>query len=81
MRYPYVYERSANQAARGTRPEPSADYGPAVRATIAAVPDLLRQAEAIGAVSLARYLGQALSETGGIVRQMPPRGSAVPYQF
>ena len=71
MRRPHVYERSATRAARVPRPEPSDDYGPAARATLAAVPDLLRQAEAAGAVTLARYLGQALSEAEGIVRRGP----------
>ena len=69
MRRPHVYERSATRAARGSRPEPSDDYVPAARATLAAVPDLLRQAEAAGAVVLARCLGQALSEAEGIVKR------------
>ena len=69
MRRPHVYERSATRAARGPRPEPSDDYGPAARAVLAALPDLLRQAEAAGAVALARHLGQALSEAEGIVRR------------
>ena len=71
MRRPHVYERSATRAARGSRPEASADYGPAARATLAVVPDLLRQAEACGAVTLARFLGQALTEAEGIVRRAP----------
>ncbi len=71
MRRPHVHERSATGAVRGHLPDPSDDYGPAARATIAAVPDLLRQAEAVGAVVLARHLGQALSEAEGIVRWAP----------
>ncbi len=73
MRRPHVYERSATRAARGPRPDPSGDYGPAAVATIAFVPELLRQAEAAGAVALARYLGQALSEAEGIVRRASHR--------
>ena len=53
----------------GSRPEPVDDYGPVARATLAAVPDLLRQAEAAGAVTLARFLGQALTEAEGILRR------------
>jgi hypothetical protein len=49
--------------------ESGADYGLAARAVLAAVPDLFRQAEAAGAVTLARYLGQALTEAEGIVRR------------
>ncbi len=71
MRRPHVHERSATGAARGHLPDPSDDYGPAARATLAAVPDLLRQAEAVGSVVLARHLGQALSEAEGIVRWAP----------
>ena len=71
MRRPHVYERSATRAARGTRPERSDDYWQAARATITAVPDLLRQAEAAGAVTLARFLGQPLTEAEGIVRRAP----------
>ncbi len=74
MRRPHVYERSATRVARGRRAEPVEDYGPAVRATLAVVPDLLRQAEAAGAVTLARFLGQALTEAEGIVR----RGEVLP---
>ena len=69
MRRPHVYERSATRAARGPRPEPSDDYGPAARAVIGAVPALLREAEAAGATVLARFLGQALTEAEGIVRR------------
>ena len=69
MRRPHVYERSATRAARGSRPEPVDDYGPAARATLVAVPELLRQAEAAGAVTLARFLGQALTEAEGILRR------------
>ncbi|WP_207210935.1 hypothetical protein [Lichenibacterium minor] len=49
--------------------ESSADYGPAARAALAVLPALLREAEAAGAVALARYLGQALTEAEGIVRR------------
>ena len=71
MRRPHVYERSATRAGRGTRPEPSNDYGPAARAAVVGLPDLLRQAEACGAVTLARLLGQAFTEAEGIVRRAP----------
>ena len=71
MRRPHVYERSATRVGPGPCPEPSDDYGPAARAVLASVPDLLRQAEAAGAGVLARYLGQALSEAEGIVRRAP----------
>ena len=71
MRRPHVYERSATRSGRGTRPEPSNDYGPAARAAVVGPPDLLRQAEACGAVTLARFLGQALTEAEGIVRRAP----------
>ena len=40
-------------------------------ATISAVPDLLEQAEAAGAVTLVRLLWQALTEAKGIVRRAP----------
>ncbi len=69
MRRPHVYERSATRAARGPRPEPSDDYVPAARAVLEIVPALLREAEAAGAIVLARYLGQALTEADGIVRR------------
>ena len=49
--------------------ESGADYGLAARAVLAAVPDLLQQAEVCGAVTLARFLGHALSEAEGIVRR------------
>lgn len=51
MRCPHVYERSATRVVRGRRAEPVDDYGSAARATLAAVPDLLRQAEALGAIA------------------------------
>ncbi len=76
MRRPHVYERSATGAARGHLPDPSDDYGPAARATLAAVPDLLRQSEAAGAIALARHLGQALTKTEGIVRRTRSRRCA-----
>ncbi len=69
MHRPHVYERSATRAARGSRSKLSADYGPAAKATVAAVPDLLRQAETAGDVALARHLEQALIEAEGIVRR------------
>ena len=71
MRRSHVYERSVPRAGRGTRPEPSEDYGSAARAAVVGRPDLLRQAEACGAVTLARFLGQALTEAEGIVRRVP----------
>ncbi len=69
MRRPHVYERSATRAGRGARSDAAGDYGPAAVSAIAALPELLRQAEAVGAIVLARYLGQALSEAEGIVRR------------
>ncbi len=71
MYRPYVYERSATRAARGHLPKPADDYVPAARATIAAVSDLLRQPEAVGAIALVRHLGQAFTEAEGIVRLLP----------
>ena len=71
MRRPHVYERASPRARRDGEQESGADYVPAARAVLAAVPDLLRQAEAAGAVTLARYLGQALTEAEGIVRRAP----------
>ena len=69
MRRPNVYQRSAPRARREVDQEVGADYVPTARATIAALTDPLRQAEAAGAVALARHLGQALSEAEGIVRR------------
>ena len=69
MRRPNVYQRSAPRPRRDIEQKAAADYGPAARATIAAVPVLLKQAEAAGASVLARYLGQALTEAEGIVRR------------
>lgn len=71
MRRPHVYERSVPRARRDAEQDDGANYGPAAKATMAAVPDLLRQAEAAGAVTLARFLGQALTEAEGIVRRAP----------
>ena len=71
MRRPHVYERTVPRA-RGPFPEPTADYGPAARAVLDAVPGLLRQAEATEAFTLARYLRQALSEAERIVRRHGP---------
>ncbi len=62
-------DRNTHRATRDRLPGPSDDYRPAAPAILAALPDLLRQAEAAGAVALARYLGQALSEAEGIVRR------------
>ncbi len=50
------------RARRDTEQEGGADYVPAARAVLNAVPVLLREAEAAGAVTLARFLGQAMSE-------------------
>ena len=69
MRRPHVYERSVPRARRDVEQESQDDYVPAARAAIAVLPALLRDAEAAGAVALARYLGQALSEAEGIVRR------------
>ena len=69
MRRFHVYERSATRAVRGPCTEPSDDYGPAALAVVASLPDLHHQAEAAGAVALARHLGQALGKAEGIVRR------------
>ena len=71
MRRPHVYERSAPRSGRDSHHETTADYSLAARATIAAVPALLHEAEACGAEVLARFLGQALTEAEGIVRRAP----------
>ena len=71
MRRPHVYERSVPRARRDFDQEGCADYGPAARAVLDAVPTLLRQAEACGAVTLARLLGQALKQADGIVMRAP----------
>ena len=68
MRRPHVYERTAPRARRDVE-QGGADYVPAARYVLAAVPALLREAEASGAVTLARFLGQALTEAEGIVRR------------
>lgn len=67
MRRPHVYERSAPRARRDMGQKVRVDSAPAARSAIAALPDLLLQAEAAGAIALARYLGQALNEAEGIV--------------
>ena len=59
MRRPHVYERTAPRARRDVEQESGADYVPAARAVLAAVPDLLRQAEAAG-----RRHPRALSRAG-----------------
>ena len=64
MRRPRVHERSVPPAPRGVWHEDGADHGPAARAAITALPILL-QADATGAVELARLVGQALSEAEG----------------
>ena len=69
MRRPHVYERTVPRARRDIEQEGGADYGPAARDVLAALPVLLRKAEAAGAVTLARFLGQALTEAEGIVRR------------
>ena len=71
MRRPHVYERSVPRARRDLEQEGGADYVPAARAVIAGVPALLREAEASGAVTLARFLGQALTEAEAILRRAP----------
>ena len=71
MRRPHVYERSAPRARRDLEHEGGADYVPAARAVLDAVPALLREAEAAGAVTLARFLGQALNEAESILRRAP----------
>ena len=69
MRRPHVYERSVPRARRDVEQENQDDYVPAARAVLATVPALLREAEAAGAITLARFLGQALTEAEGIVRR------------
>ena len=69
MRRPHVYERTAPRAWRGFEQQAGDDYVPAARAVLASVPALLREAEAAGAVTMARFLGQALTEAEGIVRR------------
>ena len=71
MRRPHVYERSAPRAKRDVEQECSGDYAPAARAVLGSVPALLREAEICGATTLARLLGQALTEAEGIVRRAP----------
>lgn len=71
MRRPHVYERSVPRAKRDMEQEGGADYMPAARAVLDAVPALLREAEACDAVPLARFLGQALSEAEGIAKRTP----------
>ena len=65
----HVFERSVPRTGRDSRPEPSADYAPAARAVVASLPGLLREAEACGAVTLARFLGQALTKAEGVLRR------------
>ena len=69
MRRPPVYERTGPRARRNTEHEGGADCVPAARVVLNAVPALLREAEAAGAVTLARFLGQAMSEAESIVRR------------
>ncbi len=57
------------RARRDIRQEGRADHAPAAEAVIDALPALLRQAEESGAVALARFLGQALSEAEAIVQR------------
>ena len=65
-RRPYVYERSAPQGRRDVEQEGGADYVPA------AVPALLREAEAAGAITLARYLGHSpVGTTAWAIRSTP----------
>ena len=71
MRRPHVYERSAPRAKRDVEQECSGGSVPAARAALDALPAVLREAEAAGAVTLARFLGQALMEAEGIVRRAP----------
>ena len=71
MRRSHVYERSAPRAKRDVEQECSSDYVPAARAVLGAVLALLREAEAAGAITLARFLGQALAEAEGIIRRTP----------
>jgi hypothetical protein len=71
VRRSHVYERSAPRAKRDVEQECNGDYVPAARSVLDVVPALLREAEAAGAVTLARFLGQALTEAEGIVRRAP----------
>lgn len=47
MRRPSVYQRSAPRGHRDVEQGASADYAPATRATVAALPALLREVERI----------------------------------
>ena len=69
MRRPHVYERTVPRARRDTEQVGGADYVPAARAVLDAVPALLHAAEAAGAITLARFLWQAMSEAESIVRR------------
>ena len=69
MRRPHVYERSVPRPRRDLEQEVAADYVPAARAVLDVVPELLHTAEAAGAITLARFLGQALSKAEGVVRR------------
>ena len=69
MRRSHIFERSAPRAKRDVEQECSDDYVPAARAALDALPALLREAEAAGAITLARFLGQALTEAEGTVRR------------
>ena len=67
MRRSHVYERSGPRARRDVGRGGGGDYAPAGRAAVVALPNLLQQAEAAGAVVLSQYLGQALRAAEGIV--------------
>ena len=71
MRRPHVYERSVPRPRRDLEQEVAADYVPAARAVLDGVPELLLTAEAAGAVTLAPYRGQAMSEAVRSMRRTP----------
>ncbi len=52
MRRPHVYKRTAPRERQHLEQVSSTDYGPAARAVITAVPALLQEAEAAGAVTV-----------------------------
>ena len=71
-RRPHVDEGSTPRAEKNGRPELSTDHASAARAAMAGLPEMLRQAEACGATTLPRHLGQALTEAEGLLWRTGP---------
>jgi hypothetical protein len=71
MRRPHIFERLAPRAKRDVEQECGDDYAPVARSVLGAPPTLLREAEAAGAITLAQFLEQALTEAESIVRRTP----------